>query len=602
MENVSRALLTFLLNSLWQVPLAAGIAALACRLLRRSPASHRHAVWVAAMFAAIVLPLASIRPTAASAGPQYSPSLADRAVTGTQVVAARPAPAPSTGNSRDLRLTANIAGVLLAAYLLLLAAGLARLTRNWLITARIRREAHPASLSAALRCVWSRCEEAFELSGVELLTSSTVTGPVTAGRVIILPESMLNETSEDVLTTAIGHEMAHIARRDFDMNLLYELLRLPIGFHPAAWLMRREIERTREMSCDEMVTERLIDAHAYARSIMSIAGSMVAVPGPGHTLGVFDGNMLEARIRRLMENRGATIQRARLRLATGLVAVGACAVIASTLALTARAQGPAAPAMKAAEEAYNRGDTAEAVARFEEAVRIEPANLKARLLLAHALLRDYSPGSGDTSLAERARQQYMDVLSKDAGNKSALQGLMTIDMNFKRFNAAREWAAKAIQADSTDKDSYYTIGFIDWAVTYPDYAHARTLAGMNPWDPGPIPDASLRNGVRAQHAGHIEEGFRMLQVALQIDPNYSDAMAYMNLLYRIQAGLADSQEQYAEYTAKADAWVVKALDARKGRPRTAAPQGDTLDINGPVPGPWTPPPPPPPPPPPKPSR
>ena len=94
-----------------------------------------------------------------------------------------------------------------------------------------------------------------------------VSGPLTAGDAIILPQSLLAESSEEVLTTAVGHEMAHIARRDFACNVLYQLLQVPIAFHPATWLLRREIERTREMSADEMVTQRLLDAGAYARSI-----------------------------------------------------------------------------------------------------------------------------------------------------------------------------------------------------------------------------------------------------------------------------------------------------------------------------------------------
>ncbi len=48
METISRSLLTFLLNSLWQIPLTAAVAALTCRLMRKGPASHRNAVWVAA--------------------------------------------------------------------------------------------------------------------------------------------------------------------------------------------------------------------------------------------------------------------------------------------------------------------------------------------------------------------------------------------------------------------------------------------------------------------------------------------------------------------------------------------------------------------------
>ena len=61
MEMISRFLLTFLLNSLWQIPLVAAVAALACRLMRNGPAAHRHAVWVAALAAAVLLPLGSIR-------------------------------------------------------------------------------------------------------------------------------------------------------------------------------------------------------------------------------------------------------------------------------------------------------------------------------------------------------------------------------------------------------------------------------------------------------------------------------------------------------------------------------------------------------------
>jgi len=65
----------------------------------------------------------------------------------------------------------------------------------------------------------------------------------------------------------------------------------------------------------------------------------------------------------------------------------------------------------------------------------------------------------------------------------------------------------------------------------------------------------------------------------------------------VEAGIADSPEQSADLTAKADAWVTKALEARKGRPRSPVQPEGALDVDGPVPAAWTPPPPPPPPPP-----
>ena len=143
---------------------------------------------------------------------------------------------------------------------------------------------------------------------------------------------------------------------------------------------------------------------------------------------------------------------------------------------------------------------------------------------------------------------------------------------------------KAIQADPTNKGAYYTLGFIDWATTYPDYAGARQAAGMKPQDSGIIPDAALRQKVRTQHGAQIEDGFRMLQIAIQLDPDYSDAMAYMNLLYRIEAGIADTPAQSADAVAKADNWVTKALDAKRRQARNPRPADGLLDVDGAAPG------------------
>ena len=594
METISRSLLTFLLNSLWQVPVAVAVAALACRCMRRVPASHRHAVWVAALAASVLLPLASMRTAPSTPGPQFAASFTDAAPSNS---AAREAVQPQHTQapvpvSRTVSVAASTATLLLGGYFLFVFYRICRLGWASVRTVQIRRAARYIDLPATLDRVRVRCEDAFGLSGVALLISRQVTGPVTAGRAIVLPESLLAEQSVDVLTTAIGHEMAHIARRDFACNLLYEMVQLPISFHPAAWLIHREIERTREMACDELVTQRLMDARVYARSILSIATGMMTLPRPGYTLGVFDGDILEERIRRLVERPASNFKRARLLLAAGLSALALCGVIASTVALTARAQGAAQAILKQAESAYNREDFQQAVELFENAVRVEPANVKAKLLLANAILR------ADTAQAPRARQQYLDALALDSGNKQALQGLMLLDTNTKQFTGAREWALKAIQADPANIGAYYTIGFIDWSLTYPDYARARQAAAMQPQDPGIIADAGLRQKVRTDHGAQIEEGFRMLQIAIQLDPDYSDAMAYMNLLYRIQAGIADTPAQSADAVAKADAWVTKALDAKRRLAQNRRTTPGTLDVDAPAPVPFVAPPPPPPPPPP----
>jgi hypothetical protein len=78
MEIASRLLLTCLLNSLWEIPVAAAVAALTCWLLRKSPASHHHAVWVVALAGSVLVPLASIHRAVSPDPLQFPTSLASR--------------------------------------------------------------------------------------------------------------------------------------------------------------------------------------------------------------------------------------------------------------------------------------------------------------------------------------------------------------------------------------------------------------------------------------------------------------------------------------------------------------------------------------------
>ena len=137
------------------------------------------------------------------------------------------------------------------------------------------------------------------------------------------------------------------------------------------------------MACDELVTRHLLEPAVYARSIVTIAGSHAAAcEQPGYVLGVFDGDILEERIRSLMERRGGDLRRARIALAGALSALAVCLVFAGGIAVSGYAQSAAQSEMQAAADAYNRRDFAGAVEHFESAVKLEPANLKARLFLA----------------------------------------------------------------------------------------------------------------------------------------------------------------------------------------------------------------------------
>jgi BlaR1 peptidase M56 len=137
---------------------------------------------------------------------------------------------------------------------------------------------------------------------VPILLSLEGRGPATLGihnPVLVLPEWFLSQASEDELSSVLGHELAHIRRRDFLLNLVYEFLILPVSFHPAAALIKARIDQTRELACDEIAAECLSTSTQYARSLLTIAQSMSANQRPstvGYALGLFDTNTLEDRI------------------------------------------------------------------------------------------------------------------------------------------------------------------------------------------------------------------------------------------------------------------------------------------------------------------
>ena len=80
---------------------------------------------------------------------------------------------------------------------------------------------------------------------------------------------------------------------------------------------------------------------------------------------------------------------------------------------------------------------------------------------------------------------------------------------------------------------------IAWAKWYPALMTARAELRMKPEDPGPIKDKKVKEELKAKYSAMVDDGIANLQKALDIDKEYDDAMAYMNLLIRERADLLD---------------------------------------------------------------
>jgi len=240
-------------------------------------------------------------------------------------------------------------------------------------------------------------------------------------------------------------------------------------------------------------------------------------------------------------------------------------------------------------QAFKSAKYREAVEAFQHAVDANPGNVTAHLYLGTAEMQQYTPGgeSPENALhADRAASEFRRVLELDPANKTAMASIASLELNRKRFDEARAWYKRLATLDPSSPLSYYSIGFSIWAEWYPAYSHARQQAGLRMESPGPIPDPAVRDNLRALWWPALDEGIFNLKRALDLAPDYGDAMAYMNLFIRERADLFATKAEYDREVSEADRWVERALEA-KGK-QAVQPRGEF----------WAAPPPPPPPPPP----
>ncbi|MGV3662451.1 MAG: M56 family metallopeptidase [Prosthecobacter sp.] len=106
--------------------------------------------------------------------------------------------------------------------------------------------------------------------GAEIRFSSTIAGPMAAGRKILLPAAWTCWTPEEQ-NAALTHELAHVRHRDGFSRWLAEVAAALHWPSPLVWLMRRELRLAQEQRCDEAVLAAGIDATAYGRLLVRCA-------------------------------------------------------------------------------------------------------------------------------------------------------------------------------------------------------------------------------------------------------------------------------------------------------------------------------------------
>jgi len=232
--------------------------------------------------------------------------------------------------------------------------------------------------------------------------------------------------------------------------------------------------------------------------------------------------------------------------------------------------------------AYKNAKYSDAVSFFQEAIDLDPKNPNARVYLATAYMMQWIPGAispENVQFATKAKDEFGKVLNQDANNSVALASLaslafneadpLPLDQKMAKLDEAAGWYTKLVTADPKNRDGYYSLGAIAQKKFYPALMTARVEANMKPDDPGPLKDKKAKAELSAKYMPVIDEGVKNLQKALDIDPESDDAMAYMNLLIRERADLADDKDGYKKQVDEADSWLQKALDTKKAKQEKA---------------------------------
>jgi tetratricopeptide (TPR) repeat protein len=221
--------------------------------------------------------------------------------------------------------------------------------------------------------------------------------------------------------------------------------------------------------------------------------------------------------------------------------------------------------LKQGVQDFKTGQFDQAIENFKRAKELDPSLVNASLYLATAYANQYIPGAPskeNTQLGQQAIEEFRAVLSRDPTNLSAIDGIGSIlytmagvPFDSEMMNDSKAYHQKHIDIRPKDVEPYYWIGLIDWSLVYRANRELRqnwmqkksvTLATNDA-----LPEV-VREEFQNQFESIVDDGIEHIKQAIVLQPDYDDAMAYLNLLYRMKAemeptvGLRDADLREAD--------------------------------------------------------
>ena len=339
-----------LLHILWQGSFLGIVLAVALRAIRNSPATSRYALCCGALAALVLcLPLTLVQIELTAGYPAAAALLSVPLLAGNGTALSKAAGSTTSGLLGFVRTLQPWLPALIWAWIL--GAGLKAICIvAGLMRSRVLRSTlQPCNVAPLLEMV-RRLSEALGISqNVQLLVSPDTGIPVVMGwrkPAIVLPPSFLRDLSSEEMETVIAHELAHIRRRDYPMNVAQAGVEALFFYHPAMWWISRQIRREREHCCDDIAVRVSGSPLVCAKALSALEerrSSTVSSLSPAASQGD-----LTMRIRRILASQpdkplrgGATISLVSLSLCTFALLAALSLAAADTMSpLIAEASAP----------------------------------------------------------------------------------------------------------------------------------------------------------------------------------------------------------------------------------------------------------------------
>lgn len=137
---------------------------------------------------------------------------------------------------------------------------------------------------------------------VRLMESDWVTSPLTVGviqPVILMPIGLVNGLTTDQVACILAHELAHIQRYDFAVNILQSVVEVALFFNPAVWWISKNIREERELCCDDIAVALTENKYQLAYTLAKLEEWRMEIPSLAMSFNAPESKVI-ARIQRLI--------------------------------------------------------------------------------------------------------------------------------------------------------------------------------------------------------------------------------------------------------------------------------------------------------------